>query len=263
MLPTAPEFDDTVLQDQITNLEVQQLNTDTALAALETRKLGSDQLPSIATEFQVQTENIADGAVARSKIADLSVNTAKILNGSVNVNKLAVNSVVTSKIANGAVTLSKIANAASECLLGATADGSAYQELTLGTGLSIDGSTINADSIGGIFTQEFVSADITLASNDIITAAHGLGVVPKLARIYAKCIVSNNGYAVDDLVDISTNFYPGTAVNYGIMGPVLTQTHIKFNVWQGGTPLPIMSGAGASGFIASGAQWVFIVKAWA
>jgi hypothetical protein len=160
------------------------------------------------------------------------------------------------------VTLDKLASSTSVSLLGATADGNDYQELTLGTGLSIDGSTINIDVSGSVFSQEFVSTDITLASNAIITAAHELGVTPRFARIYAKCIVANNGHAVGDLVDVSTSFYTGTPNHFGIMGPVLTPTHIKFNVWPGGTPVPVMSGSVSSGVIASGVQWVFVIKAW-
>jgi hypothetical protein len=56
---------------------------------------------------------------------------------------------VATTIANSAVTLAKIANAAASSKLvgsGASGSGAAYSELTLGTGLSMSGTTLNASS---------------------------------------------------------------------------------------------------------------------
>jgi hypothetical protein len=60
---------------------------------------------------------------------------------------LSANAVGTSNIANSAVTLAKIQNAAANSKLlgsGAAGSGSAYAELTLGTNLSMSGTTLNA-----------------------------------------------------------------------------------------------------------------------
>jgi hypothetical protein len=65
---------------------------------------------------------------------------------------IANNAVTTAKITNSAVTLAKIANAAANSVLigsGAAGSGSAYAELTLGTGLSMSGTTLNASASGG------------------------------------------------------------------------------------------------------------------
>lgn len=65
---------------------------------------------------------------------------------------IAANAVTTTKIANSNVTLAKIANAsASSKLIGSGASGSGvpYVEITLGTNLSMSGTTLNATGGGG------------------------------------------------------------------------------------------------------------------
>lgn len=64
---------------------------------------------------------------------------------------IANNAVTTAKINNAAVTLAKIANAAASSKLvgsGASGSGAAYVEITLGTNLSMSGTTLNAASAG-------------------------------------------------------------------------------------------------------------------
>lgn len=74
---------------------------------------------------------------------------------------IAANAVTTTKINNAAVTLAKIANAAASSKLvgsGASGSGSAYSEITLGTGLSMSGTTLNNTATGGACdTQTFTS----------------------------------------------------------------------------------------------------------
>jgi hypothetical protein len=63
---------------------------------------------------------------------------------------------VATTIANSAVTLAKIANAAASSKLvgsGASGSGSAYAELTLGTGLSMSGTTLNASGGTSVVVQ--------------------------------------------------------------------------------------------------------------
>src|SRR6185295_9991782 len=72
------------------------------------------------------------------------------------------NAVTTSKILNANVTLAKIANAAASSKLlgsGASGSGAAYTELTLGTNLSMSGTTLNAAA-----TETLISSTTTTSS---------------------------------------------------------------------------------------------------
>lgn len=78
---------------------------------------------------------------------------------------------VTATYGNGSVTLAKIANAAANNKLlgsGASGSGSPYAEITLGTNLSISGTTLNASggSGGGNVTGPGSSTDLAIAIYD-------------------------------------------------------------------------------------------------
>jgi hypothetical protein len=79
---------------------------------------------------------------------------------------------VATTIANSAVTLAKIANAAASSKLvgsGASGSGAAYSELTLGTNLSMSGTTLNASGGSGNVTSTttFASPPGSPASGDL------------------------------------------------------------------------------------------------
>lgn len=65
---------------------------------------------------------------------------------------------VTATIANNAVTYAKMQAMTSNKLLGSGASGTAVSEITLGTGLSFTGSTLNASSSGGSVTTVSVAS---------------------------------------------------------------------------------------------------------
>ena len=95
-------------------------------------------------------------------------------------------------IDNEAVTLAKIANAsASSKLLGSGASGSgaAYAELTLGTNLSMSGTTLNAAGGGGAIAANVIPTGLvndsnvtfvlpTIPSGDILLYASGVRLLP-------------------------------------------------------------------------------------
>jgi hypothetical protein len=88
---------------------------------------------------------------------------------------IASNAVTTAKINNAAVTLAKIANAAANSKLlgsGASGSGAAYSELTLGTNLSMSGTTLNASGGSGTVTSvsQTVPAEFSIAGSPVTTS---------------------------------------------------------------------------------------------
>ncbi|MBY0500299.1 MAG: hypothetical protein K2P74_11930, partial [Nitrosomonas sp.] len=110
------------------------LATDAALPNARVLSNSTTNTVSTAVAGQVQIRSVATtGDVTRP--ANSTVNT------------IANDAVTTAKIANSAVTLPKIANASANSKLlgsGDAGSGSPYAELTLGAGLSMSGTTINA-----------------------------------------------------------------------------------------------------------------------
>jgi len=96
-------------------------------------------------------------------------------------------------IANSAVTLAKIANAAANSKLlgsGASGSGAAYSELTLGTNLSMSGTTLNATGGGGTpggsdkdvqYNNAGAFGGITPGAAGTVLTSGGAGVTPTFA----------------------------------------------------------------------------------
>ena len=99
---------------------------------------------------------------------------------------IANNAVTTAKIADGNVTLAKIANAAASSKLlgsGASGSGAPYAEITLGTNLSMSGTTLNATGGGSSWTNVILGSDFvsSSASNTNVT---GLSFTPAASTTY-------------------------------------------------------------------------------
>lgn len=103
---------------------------------------------------------------------------------------IANDAVTTVKINNSAVTLAKIANAAANSMLlgaGSAGSGAAYTELTLGTNLTMVGTTLNATGGG-------VGATVLDDLLDVVNAAPSTG----------QTIVYNGALFVNDFIDYTT-----------------------------------------------------------
>lgn len=87
---------------------------------------------------------------------------------------IANNAVTTAKILNSNVTLAKIANAAANDKLvgsGNAGSGNPYAEITLGSGLTMTGTTLSASGSGGN-----VTTGVTLTSGQLIVGAGGSAI---------------------------------------------------------------------------------------
>lgn len=93
---------------------------------------------------------------------------------------IANNAVTTAKIADGQVTKAKIENISASKLLGRGDSGSgAPQELTVGTGLSVSGTTMNS-----LRTSKVITSDQSVTSSTTLTDVTGLGVAIEASKKY-------------------------------------------------------------------------------
>ena len=135
---------------------------------------GTTTNPFKVKDLGITTAKLADGAVTTVKLSDGTVTTVKLADGSVTTPKLAADAVLTGNIlnetilsedikdgeiamadlANNAVTYNKIQNLSTTGrLLGSSSDTNPVQEITLGSGLSLTGTTLSASGLGGTVTS--------------------------------------------------------------------------------------------------------------
>ena len=129
----------------------------------------------------VTEAKLADGAVATAKILDSNVTTAKMADGAVTTAKILDGNVTTAKMADASVTLAKMANLASSKIIGRyTGSAGAPQEITVGSGLSLNSTTGVLTATGsGTVPDGYVTAVkmSSLESSPIIFGSDGSGAV--------------------------------------------------------------------------------------
>lgn len=136
----------------------------------------------------------------------------------------------TAGLVNSAVTLAKIQNAAGNSKLvgsGASGSGAAYTEITLGTNLSMSGTTLNAAG-GGSGGREVLGASRTYYvrtdgsdSNDGLTNASGGAFLTIQKAIDTTVALDLAGYAVTIQIG-NTGSYAGFTLNKPFVGGLVT-----------------------------------------
>lgn len=213
----------------------------------------------------IDTDLIADGAITTAKIADHNVTDQKLsltLDLSTHSVTLATGEISTSELANDAVDGTKLADDSvdSEHLVDGSVDnihlagGIDLTTKVTGTLPSANGGTGVSTAIP--FTVKAESSDVTIpAAGTAATFTHGLGQLPEFFKVYLKCVVAADGYAVGDLID----FLHDTNGNAPISVSA-DSTTISVNRTNSITVANKTSGASVS---ISGTNYRFIFKAYA
>ena len=113
----------------------------------------------------VTESKISNSAVTENKIANSAVTENKISNSAITENKIAGNAVTTAKISDSNVTYAKIQNASTNnVLIGrATAGAGTVEEITIGSGLTVTGTTLSSTGAPTVYIVK--SADETVTSS--------------------------------------------------------------------------------------------------
>ncbi len=113
---------------------------------------------------------------------------------------------------------------------------------------------------GGIFSEEFESADLALVNGGSHTLAHGLGTIPKQVEIYLKCVVADLGYSVGDIITP----YGSLNASLSSQGAVAVADATDIFIRMASPSIGITrKDTGAVATISTVSNWRIIVRAWA
>ena len=178
----------------------------------------------------VNTVKLADNAVTTNKILDANITEAKIANNAVTNVKMADGAIGTDELQDNAVTYNKIQNvSAAGRLLGSSSTSTSVQEITLGSGLILNGNELTTTgsgetvsvSNGGTGTTSLANHGILIGSGTDAVTVTGTGSVGQVLQSggpESDPAYSNAAYPVDAgmpgniLRSDGTNFV-STAVN--------------------------------------------------
>jgi hypothetical protein len=158
--------------DAVTYLRVNADNTVTARSAANfLADIGGIDGSSL------NASNLSSGIIPDGRMPNLTGDVTTV-EGAV-ATTIANDAVTTAKILNANVTLAKIANASANSKLlgsGAFGSGAAYSEITLGTNLSMSGTTLNAAGGGGSVVRETFTGNATLTTGTNVADYTGSNV---------------------------------------------------------------------------------------
>lgn len=110
------------------------------------------------------------------------------------------------------------------------------------------------------FSNRYVGPDTTIALNGIYTFNHGLGTLPTLVQIYLVCVTAERGWAIGDVIPITSgteNYNANVAPAIG-----MSTTYIKVRIADGQLIRTIGLDGSTRGPLTE-ANWKLRVVAWA
>lgn len=197
---------------------------------------------------QVTTDVIANAAITSTKIANGAVTGTAIANNSINGTKIALGS-----------------DAQGDIMYYNGTDWARLAAGVAGQVLQTNGAAANpswANTSTPQFTKNFTSTNQTITSAGLLTLAHSLDASPTLMRFSLICTTIDNGWAVNDVVEVA----PGVTASAGNSGFAAysdaTNIYIRFGSLATNPILYYNKTTGASIALTS-ANWRMIVRAWA
>lgn len=169
----------------------------TTAAKVEVESDGDiNAVPCVGRSFLVNGLPVA-GSLSDGDKGDVTVS------GSGSTFTIDANAITTSKIANANVTLAKIANAGANSVLlgsGSSGTGSAYSEISLGTGLSMSGTTLNATA-GGVTAGSSLPATCSTGEKYILSNGREFTCLDDDPDTWAEVpLASGSGSAAGQLI---------------------------------------------------------------
>lgn len=225
-LPIDPVLEDNI---QVYDGGVRQSPSHFTLAGLN---ITLDYIPVTGNEMlfvigEVNTINVpANNSVSTIKIQDNSITNPKMANNSISTNNIIADAVTNAKLADDAVTALKIETSLRKTLIPA------------------------------------LSTAVALPTVDNTAAqfAHGLGVIPSRYTVHLVCNTAQHGYAVGDVVDVTSNCDGDGGRAYSTYANSTT-VNIMASYWSAG--LYIKNRLGGGGVNITAASWRLVFRAWA
>lgn len=137
---------------------------------------------------------IANNAITSAKILDGTIATADLANNAVTSAKILDGTIATADMANSAITYAKMQNMTANRLLGRSATAGAPQEITIGAGLALSGTTLSASSAGAasgsLCGLAFSSDRGSCGTTTNIVSCNGQSIATSCPSGYTRRVVS-------------------------------------------------------------------------